>query len=84
MTTPQEYYNESRKMTMQEALEFAKEYHEAMLRGCELYTEGEVCRLLEVQRENCYAAVYNATLNDNAASYAIGAPEPIGGHWRKK
>lgn len=48
----------------------------------ELYTEEEVRKLLEVQRGNCYVAVYNATTDQSLAKVASSAPEP--GHWIKE
>lgn len=45
------------------------------------YTEEEVSELLEIQRGNCYVAIYNRTTSEDLASVAGKAPEP--GHWRK-
>jgi hypothetical protein len=50
-----------------------------------LYTEEEVRALLDMQRGNCYVAVYNKTLNTEMASFASAAPEPKGKDgWVKK
>lgn len=47
-----------------------------------MYSEKEVERILEVQRDNCYVSIYNKTQGDqNLAKVASLAPEP--GHWRK-
>lgn len=49
------------------------------------YTEEEVRRLLEIQRGNCYVAVYNKTLDKEISSLATHAPEPGGKDgWVKK
>lgn len=45
------------------------------------YTEEEVSELLDIQRGNCYVAIYNRTTSEDLASVAGKAPEP--GHWRK-
>lgn len=45
------------------------------------YTEEEVSELLEIQRGNCYVAIYNRTTSEDLARVAGKAPEP--GHWRK-
>ena len=45
------------------------------------YTEEEVSKLLEVQRGNCYVAIYNRTTSEELARVAGKAPEP--GQWRK-
>ena len=45
------------------------------------YTEEEVSKILEMQRGNCYVALYNATKDGNIAMIATNAPEP--GQWRK-
>lgn len=48
----------------------------------QMYSEKEVERILEVQRDNCYVSIYNKTQGDqNLAKVASFAPEP--GHWRK-
>ena len=50
-----------------------------------LYTEQEVRALLDMQRGNCYVAVYNKTLSTETASLASLAPEPMGKDgWVKK
>lgn len=48
------------------------------------YTEAEVARLLEVQRNNCYVAILSKTRNRDLAAVAGSAPEPIDGKWRKQ
>jgi hypothetical protein len=45
------------------------------------YTEDEVKILLETQRGNCYVAVLTATMDEEIAKVAGGAPEP--GQWKK-
>jgi hypothetical protein len=56
----------------------------------QMYSEKEVEKLLETQRENCYVAIYNETQGDQKLSIAAttviaivasSAPEP--GQWRK-
>ena len=56
----------------------------------QMYSEKEVEKLLETQRENCYVAIYNETQGDQKLSIpaitviaivASSAPEP--GQWRK-
>lgn len=46
-----------------------------------MYTQEEVEKLLDIQRGNCYVAVYDKTLDTKMASFASGAPEPWG--WKK-
>lgn len=48
------------------------------------FTEEEVCKLLEVQRGNCYVAILTKTRDQELAKIANNAPEPAGGKWRKK
>ena len=45
------------------------------------YTTEEVKKLLKIQRENCYVAIYNKTLDENLARVCAHAPEPSGGKW---
>lgn len=48
-----------------------------------MYTEEEVKELLETQRGNSYVAVLYHTKNDDIATAALEAPEPVGGKWVK-
>jgi hypothetical protein len=40
------------------------------------YSQKEVEKLLETQRENCYVAVYSYTKNKEILDSCISAPEP--------
>lgn len=47
------------------------------------YTEKEVEDLLQIQRGNCYVAIFSKTRDEKLAIIANKAPEPAGGKWRK-
>lgn len=46
------------------------------------YSQKEVEKLLETQRENCYVAIYSHTKNKEILDSCISAPEP--GNWKKE
>ena len=47
-----------------------------------LWTEGEVTKLLDMQKGNSYVAVYDKTHDKDLASLASKAPEP--GQWKER
>jgi hypothetical protein len=53
----------------------------AQLVNQQTYSQDQVEKLLEIQRDNCYVAIYDKTLDTEISVFASKAPEPW--NWKK-